>query len=199
MEIELKTIFTECELNKFLQSKFFTKLVEKGSEQVLQLTSVYYDTPDFALQKQGSVYRVRTTQFADGKKEFESTTKRTVKKNGGVAEREEINEPQENALPKLPDVQEIFRTEVIRKIYYLEHGQALFEMAIDRGKIVVVNENENDNWLRLVNENENDNWLRLEGLDNKENKVFSDGLPSIVIVFVIVIVKKELSFSLSLS
>lgn len=139
MEIELKTIFTECELNKFLQSNFFTERVEKGSEQVLQLTSVYYDTPDFALQKQGSVYRVRTTQFADGKKEFESTTKRTVKKNGGVAEREEINEPQENALPKLPDVQEIFRTEVIRKIYYLEHGQALFEMAIDRGKIVAVN------------------------------------------------------------
>lgn len=139
MEIELKTIFTECELNKFLQSNFFTERVEKGSEQVLQLTSVYYDTPDFILQKQGSVYRVRTTQFADGHKEFESTTKRTVTKSGGIAEREEINEPQENPLPKLPDVQEIFRTEVTRKIYYLEYDNALFEMAIDRGKIVAVN------------------------------------------------------------
>ncbi len=139
MEIELKTIFTERELNRFLQSRFFTERVKKGSEQVLQLTSVYYDTSDFALQMQGSVYRVRTTQFADGNKEYESTTKRTVKKNGGVAEREEINEQQENALPKLPAVQEIFRTEVTRKIYYLKYEHALFEMAIDRGRIVAVN------------------------------------------------------------
>lgn len=139
MEIELKTIFTESELDKFLQSKFFMERVQKGSEQVLQLTSVYYDTHDFALQQKGSVYRVRTTLFADGHKEFESTTKRTVAKNGGVAEREEINEPQKNPLPKLPNVQEIFRTEVTRKVYYLKYKQALFEMAIDRGKIVAVN------------------------------------------------------------
>ena len=82
---------------------------------------------------------MRSTTFADGHQEFESTTKRTVTKAGGVAQREEINTPQKDAKPMYADVEPLFSTKVERQIALLQFEGAVFEMAIDRGCIEAVN------------------------------------------------------------
>ncbi|MBQ0067405.1 MAG: CYTH domain-containing protein [Phascolarctobacterium sp.] len=139
MEIELKVVLTEENLQKLLNSELFIRGIVPNSEQVLLLTSNYYDTDDFALHTKGEVYRVRITEFADGHKEYESTTKRTLKNNGGLAEREEINVKQNDEKPCYANVKKIFATEVTRKILLLKYNNALFEMAIDKGRIVAAN------------------------------------------------------------
>ena len=135
MEIELKTVFRPQDLENFLQSEFYLKHVLPGTGEKLKLTSTYYDSASRRLRKEGTVYRVRSTVYADGRQEFESTTKRMVTKDGGVAQREEINTPQADGKPMYPDVEPLFATKVEREITLLQLDSAVFEMAIDRGYI----------------------------------------------------------------
>lgn len=139
MEIELKTVFQPQDLQKFLQSEFYLKHLLPGTGEKLHLVSTYYDSPSRRLRKEGTVYRVRSTTFADGHQEFESTTKRTVTKTGGMACREEINTPQKDDKPIYPDVEPLFSTKVERQISLLQFEGAVFEMAVDRGCIETVN------------------------------------------------------------
>lgn len=136
MEIELKIVLSEENLKRFLQSRFFESKVVSGSAGKLSLVSTYYDTPDLCLRREGVAYRVRSTTFGDGRVEYESTTKRTLQKQGGIAEREEFNGPQEDALPRLAGAVQLFATEVEREVCLLRFGGAVFEMAVDRGRIV---------------------------------------------------------------
>lgn len=139
MEIELKTVFRQQDLENFLQSEFYLKHVLPETEEKLNLVSTYYDSPDCRLRREGTVYRVRSTVFADGHQEFESTTKRTVVKAGGVACREEINVSQSDDKPIYPDMEPLFSVKVERQIALLEFDGAVFEMAIDRGCVEAVN------------------------------------------------------------
>lgn len=139
MEIELKVVLSVQNLQKLLQSQFFQTHTVPQSEQILYLVTTYFDTEDFSLRNKGIAYRVRSTKFADGHKEYESTTKRTLYKNGAVAEREEINKPQEDDKPCYENVRKLFATQVTRKLWLLQFDGALFEMAVDKGQIMAVN------------------------------------------------------------
>lgn len=135
----MKTVFQPQDLQRFLQSEFYLKHLLPKTIEKLNLISTYYDSPSRRLRKSGEVYRVRSTTFADGHQEFESTTKRTVTKTGGVAQREEINIPQRDAKPMYADVEPMFSTKVERQISLLQFEGAVFEMAIDRGWVEAVN------------------------------------------------------------
>lgn len=139
MEAELKIVLSEQGLKKLLTSEFFADRVISGSGERLALVSTYYDTLDLALRREGIAYRVRSTTFGDGRVEFEGTTKRTVHKEAGIAEREEINEAQEDAEPRRPGVVRLFVTEVERQVWLLRFEGAVFEMAVDHGGIVAPN------------------------------------------------------------
>jgi len=139
MEIELKLIFDAEELEKFLQSDFFKGHCQDGAGETLHLVSTYYDSPSRRLRQSGVAYRVRSTEFPDGRIEYESTTKRTIRKENGLAEREEINEAQSDAKPKYKDVEPLFVTKVTRVVRMLQFEGALFEMAVDKGWLEAAN------------------------------------------------------------
>lgn len=139
MEVELKLLFAEEELHKFLQGKFFLDHCCDGEGETLRLVSTYYDSPERRLRRDGVAYRVRSTEFPDGHVEYESTTKRTIRKEGGLAEREEINEPQMDGSPRFADVEPLFATKVTRVVRMLRYEGALFEMAVDKGWLEAAN------------------------------------------------------------
>lgn len=185
MEIELKIVITEKNMQKFLSSALFRQSLVPNSFETLQLTSVYYDTLNFALKKDGIAYRVRSTKFANGKTEYESTVKRTLKKNGGMAVREETNTPQEDDKPCYENVQELFRTQVERKIYLLIFGGAVLEMAADKGKIIAKNGREEkidevEFEVKKGNEDDlqkfRDELLKIIPLQNEERSKYARGL-----------------------
>lgn len=135
----MKLLFAAEELERFLNSDFFRSHCQDGTGETLHLVSTYYDSPSRRLGKSGVTYRVRSTEFPDGHIEYESTTKRTIRKKNGIAEREEINEPQPDARPKYADVVSLFATRVTRVVRMIRFEGALFEMAIDKGWIEAVN------------------------------------------------------------
>jgi len=138
MEIELKVLFEKKELDLFLKSVFYLEHKVVGSDDTLDLITTYYDKQDWSLKKEGTIYRIRQTMFSDGHSEYEATIKRTISRNGGMTAREEINTPQSNAKPKLPGVSVMFMTSVRRHISLLKFGNAIIEMAVDKGYLKTV-------------------------------------------------------------
>lgn len=148
-EIELKLLLSDEDLKKLLQLDFVKAALREESKTVRQLSSSYYDTKDMAFRNHGIAYRVRDK--GDGG--FEATVKATLKKQGGLAERIELNIPlTENKAVlagfkslgftyELTDlapqgVEKLFSVDVERTTYLLDYEGAVIELAIDKGFVI---------------------------------------------------------------
>ncbi len=148
-EIELKLLLSDEDLKKLLQLDFVKAALREESKTVRQLSSSYYDTKDMAFRNHGIAYRVRDK--GDGG--FEATVKATLKKQGGLAERIELNIPlTENKAVlagfkslgfayELTDlapqgVEKLFSVDVERTTYLLDYEGAVIELAVDKGFVI---------------------------------------------------------------
>lgn len=148
-EIELKLLLSDEDLKKLLQLDFVKAALREESKTVRQLSSSYYDTRDMAFRNHGIAYRVRDK--GDGG--FEATVKATLKKQGGLAERIELNIPlTENKAVlegfkelgfayELTDlapqgVEKLFSVDVERTTYLLDYEGAVIELAVDKGFVI---------------------------------------------------------------
>ena len=148
-EIELKLLLSDEDLKKLLQLDFVKASLREESKTVRQLSSSYYDTKDMVFRNHGIAYRVRDK--GDGG--FEATVKATLKKQGGLAERIELNIPlTENKVVlegfkelgfayELTDlapqgVEKLFSVDVKRTTYLLDYEGAVIELAVDKGFVI---------------------------------------------------------------
>ena len=148
-EIELKLLLSDEDLKKLLQLDFVKASLREESKTVRQLSSSYYDTKDMVFRNHGIAYRVRDK--GDGG--FEATVKATLKKQGGLAERIELNIPlTENKAVlegfkelgfayELTDlapqgVEKLFSVDVKRTTYLLDYEGAVIELAVDKGFVI---------------------------------------------------------------
>ena len=144
-EIELKLLCSLEQLAELANSPVISQCARDDGETI-DLTAIYYDTPDFALLKSGDVLRVRT----DGER-CVMTLKRQG--NGKALERAEWNAPVSSMEPDLAALSQflpaetltrignaslnpVFSTEVRRHTRMLETPLGTVELAIDRGRIV---------------------------------------------------------------
>ena len=91
-EVELKLAAPRSALRQAMHARWLTKAaIEKPNRQ--RLTSIYFDTPDFALRDQGVSLRVRKT---------DSANLQTIKaSNGDIVRRNEWENEIEGDRPKL--------------------------------------------------------------------------------------------------
>lgn len=144
-EIELKL---DCDPERLDGIARAVERYQRGPEGALDLKAVYYDTPDLALLRSGSVLRVRT----DGTGRV-MTLKARTPENGKALERTEWMAPVAGMEPdlallgrELPSqlfapiaegtLQPVFSTEVHRLTRMLETPLGVVELALDRGRIV---------------------------------------------------------------
>ncbi|MDB5411496.1 MAG: putative adenylate cyclase [Rhodospirillales bacterium] len=142
VEIELKLAAAASDLPKLRAA-----LATMGSVSVeTQLVSTYYDTADFALQREGTTLRVRKT----GRRHVQ-TVKSADLADGAEAGRGEWEDPISRATPDLTartssrhlppgiapdDLHPVFSTHVARTTITLaSHGETRIEAALDRGEI----------------------------------------------------------------
>ena len=91
-EVELKLAAPRAALRQAMHARWLTKApIDKPNRQ--RLTSIYFDTPDFALRDQGVSLRVRKT---------DSANLQTIKATGGdIVRRDEWENEIEDDRPKL--------------------------------------------------------------------------------------------------
>ena len=149
-EIEIKAIVDRAELDFLLRQPWLQKLLRPGGGRVLHIVSTYYDTPSGAFRRNGVAYRVRDK--GDGT--YEATAKRTLKKEGGLSRRLELNRALLDLTPLLTGcaelglgldlselaakeggIEPLFTVEVDRTLYVIEEGTLTAELAVDRGSI----------------------------------------------------------------
>jgi len=130
-EIELKFTCGPADLAAVLAA------APAGDDETRELISVYFDTPDLALQKAGASLRVR---------EHEGRRTQTLKRGQGL-EREEHQAPIDGLAPDpaldplpslLPDgatLRPAFNVRVSRRQRTLRYGEAQIELALDQGEI----------------------------------------------------------------
>lgn len=116
--------------------------------QKYRLLNTYYDTPDFALRKRRIALRIRRK----GRAIWLMTVKVDDAGAGGLARRLEWEVPTQPGVfdfsvvtdealrdflnAKLPFLRPAFSTEFTRTAWTLRRGDALIELALDRGKII---------------------------------------------------------------
>ena len=143
-EVELKLAAPPSVLRQAMHSRWLTKA---ATEQVIrrQLTSVYFDTPDFALRNHGITLRVRKS---------DTTNLQTIKATGtDIVKRDEWEDEIDGDRPKLSlarqtalapllsddiekDLRPVFETSVERVVMPLRFGRSDIELAFDRGRII---------------------------------------------------------------
>jgi len=148
-EIELKLLISDEDLQKLLNLAFVKRALRPNSKEVRALSTSYYDTSDLVLRSYGIAYRVRDK--GDGS--FEATVKTNRKKQGGFAERLELNIPLKEDKPVLDGfkamgldyelselvpngVKKLFTVDVERVTYILDYEDSVLELAIDKGYII---------------------------------------------------------------
>ena len=156
-EIEIKITMDNENLNKLLNLAIIKENTVAGSERVLKLKNVYYDTKSKNLGAKRIVYRVRTTND----KEFEATIKTEKEVIGGYSSRMEYNVPLINDEASIKGFKEqgfpleletilagekleiLFTMLVERKRSLIQITEnTLVEMAIDQGKITAGSKSE---------------------------------------------------------
>jgi triphosphatase len=126
-----------------MHARWLTKApIDKPNRQ--RLTSIYFDTPDFALRDQGVSLRVRKT---------DSANLQTIKATGGdIVRRDEWENEIEDDRPKLSlarntalapllnnqikrELRPAFETDVERVVVPLRIGKSDIEIAFDQGRV----------------------------------------------------------------
>lgn len=187
-EIELKLLISDKDLQKLLNLDFVKAALREDSKTIRQLSTSYYDTPDMVLREHGIAYRVRDK--GDGS--FEATVKTNKKKQGGFAERIELNIPltEDKAvlegfkslgldyeLSELAPrgVEKLFTVNVERTTYMLDYEGALIELAIDKGYVIAGNLQEKIDEIELeLKEGEAEALLKFAKLAGKEVKLIEE-------------------------
>lgn len=147
-EIELKLLVDRSDLKRLMQTERFAACIRPGSEYTRTLRSTYYDTRDMQFRQKGLAYRVRDK----GNGTFEATVKASLKNQGGLSQRLELNLPLKDEAPVLEGfcqlglgfelsalapsgVEELFTVLVERTTYLLDIDGAVIELALDAGAI----------------------------------------------------------------
>jgi inorganic triphosphatase YgiF len=142
-EVELKLAAPRSALRQAMHARWLTKAaIEKPNRQ--RLTSIYFDTPDFALRDQGVSLRVRKT---------DSANLQTIKaSDGDIVRRNEWENEIEDDRPKLSlarntalgpllnnqikrELRPVFETDVERTVMPLRIGRSEIEVAFDQGRV----------------------------------------------------------------
>ncbi len=148
-EFELKLSLTGDELNRLAKNP---KLKPNGSTGKKALRSVYFDTPDFSLHRNGISLRVRD----DGRTYVQSVKLDTSLKNGisnpveiedrlggpdpdtGCIHDKRVRRKVEKAI-KGSDLEKVFETSVTRTTHRLRTHGSIIEVALDRGETLAKN------------------------------------------------------------
>jgi triphosphatase len=142
-EVELKLAAPRSALRQAMHARWLAKAAtEKPNRQ--RLTSIYFDTPDFALRDQGVSLRVRKT---------DSANLQTIKaSNSDLVRRNEWENKIDDDRPKLSlakntalapllnnqikrELRPLFETSVERTVVPLRFGKSEIEVAFDLGRI----------------------------------------------------------------
>lgn len=146
-EIEIKLICDPEQLADVGRAQILARYARDEGKNI-DLTAIYYDTPDRDLHKLGAVLRVRT----DGER-FVMTMKSKKTGNGKALERTEWKVPVQSMKPDLAALSQflsaktfaqienaplnpMFSTEVRRQVRMLDTPHGVVELAIDQGRIV---------------------------------------------------------------
>jgi inorganic triphosphatase YgiF len=142
-EIELKLAAPPSVLRKAMHTRWLTKAATERVNR-RQLTSIYFDTPDFALRNHDFTLRVRKS---------DTTNLQTIKATGtDIVQRDEWEDEIDGDRPKLSlarhtalapllshdiekELRPVFETSVERVVMPLRFGRSDIELAFDRGRI----------------------------------------------------------------
>lgn len=143
IEVELKLAASPSTLREAMQAKWLLKAaIEKPTRQ--RLTSIYFDTPDFALRDQGVSLRVRKTDKAHLqtiKSSGNDIIQRNEWENEINGDRPQLSLAKDTALAPLlkgkikKELGPVFETSVERIVVPLRVGASEIELAFDRGRI----------------------------------------------------------------
>ena len=156
MEIELKYLVDNEEtMKQIFQDLRLIKIMDKNSEEEIEMRAVYFDTEDRRLYREGIAFRVRQ----EGNK-IVATLKWDGSSEDGMHKREEINVPvvdKEKLIPRhsyirrsemsqvLCDVvgkrtlKPLMEVNFIRRQMRLDTGKSISELSVDQGEIVCGN------------------------------------------------------------
>ena len=142
-EVELKLAVPSSVLRHAMHVRWLAKrAAEQANRQ--HLTSIYFDTPDFALRNHGVSLRVRKS---------DTTTLQTIKATGtDIVQRDEWEDEIDGDRPKLSlarrtalapllsddiekELRPVFESSVERVVVPLRFGRSDIELAFDRGRI----------------------------------------------------------------
>ena len=141
-EVELKFALPPSVLRQVIQARWLKAAAEQAKRQ--RLTSIYFDTPDFALRNHGFTLRVRKSDAAN---------LQTIKATGtDIVQRDEWEEEIDGDRPQLSlarrtalapllsddvekELRPVFETSVERVVMPLRFGNSDMELAFDRGRI----------------------------------------------------------------
>ena len=142
-EVELKLAVPSSVLRQAIHARWLKKrAVEQATRQ--HLTSIYFDTPDFALRNHGVTLRVRKS---------DTTTLQTIKSTRtDIIQRDEWKDEIDGDRPKLSlarhtalapflsddiekELRPVFGTSVERMVMPLRFGRSNIELAFDHGRI----------------------------------------------------------------
>ncbi len=116
MEKEIKLVSTPEGREKLFSLPLIRESILPGTEEILELQNVYYDTPDMALTKAGLACRIRQTNG----KQWEVTIKTKGTTHNGLSQREEYTVPVTQPVP----VWSGFSPEMDAKLYSLLEGKS---------------------------------------------------------------------------
>lgn len=116
MEKEIKLVSTPEGRGKLFSLPLIRERILPGTEKIVELQNVYYDTPDMALTKAGLAYRIRQTNG----KQWEVTIKTKGTTYNGVSQREEYTVPVTQPVPLWNG----FSPEMDAKLYALLEGKS---------------------------------------------------------------------------
>lgn len=150
MEIELKyRIPTEAVADEIWKDKLFAGMEEKDTREELCLDAKYFDTLNCTLAKRQIAYRIRK----EGDR-WVAAVKSGGQSEGALHTRNEINIPVNNGEPdpsvfceseigdelmgilKEENVECVLETRFHRKRFRIDTGTGIFELSIDKGKII---------------------------------------------------------------
>ncbi|MEG0292230.1 MAG: CYTH domain-containing protein [Anaerovoracaceae bacterium] len=154
MEIELKYSISDANsASKIWNDEELETIIDKGSRKKETLNAIYYDTEDGDLQNNGIAYRLRREDDI-----LMATLKWRGGSEGALHKREELNiNLGEGLFPEEPSaeifgestigkkllkiiegkkMQEVMRMNVLRRLFRVDTGDSIFEIAIDNGEII---------------------------------------------------------------
>lgn len=154
MEIELKYLIdNENKIEKIFADPYLTSIKDRRTEEEIEMHSVYFDTEDRRLYREGIVFRIRK----EGSR-LVGTLKWNGSSEDGMHKREEINVPvSDESKLTTPDIQIFSQSEMcevleklvgkrtlmpLMDIFYLRRqmrvdtGYSINEISVDVGEII---------------------------------------------------------------